>query len=318
MKDESAPRAYDFREMSEALSCEDNDRNSLAFHQALIIMLGRLSFLKTRENMIRSEPLKQKDNAMLPNCKLNQHKFGPANLLPHWLEVLLTEKFFNACIIHEEAKKNEKNVYCLDCCISLCPHCLNPHTAHRLLQIRRYVYNDVIRLDDAAKLFDCSSIQSYITNSAKVVFLNQRPTKNCRGSGNVCSTCDRNLQDPYLFCSLHCKIDHVIRTEGGLSKYLRECKFMALPESGLDDGLMTPDSVLKPAGSTRTSSGSYGCGEVSCLALACTATTEIVRKKRSNMAAYPAACRPVFLPVSEISARLMNRRKGTPHRAPLY
>ncbi|RXH93482.1 hypothetical protein DVH24_014058 [Malus domestica] len=199
-------------------------------------------------------------------------RFGPANLLPHWLEVLLTEKFFNACIIHEEAKKNEKNVYCLDCCISLCPHCLNPHTSHRLLQIRRYVYNDVIRLDDAAKLFDCSSIQ----------------------------------------------IDHVIRTEGGLSKYLRECKFMALPESGLDDGLMTPDSVLKPAGSTRTSSGSYGCGEVSCLALACTATTEIVRKKRSNMAAYPAACRPVFLPVSEISARLMNRRKGTPHRAPLY
>ncbi|CAN6588546.1 unnamed protein product [Malus baccata var. baccata] len=58
MKDESAPRAYDFREMSEALSCEDNDRNSLAFHQALIIMLGRLAFLKTRENMIRSEPLK--------------------------------------------------------------------------------------------------------------------------------------------------------------------------------------------------------------------------------------------------------------------
>ncbi|TQD82828.1 hypothetical protein C1H46_031614 [Malus baccata] len=58
MKDESAPRAYDFREMSEALSCEDNDRNSLALHQALIIMLGRLSFLKTRENMIRSEPLK--------------------------------------------------------------------------------------------------------------------------------------------------------------------------------------------------------------------------------------------------------------------
>ncbi|KAM1634278.1 hypothetical protein ACFX1Q_027758 [Malus domestica] len=245
--------------------------------------------------------------------------FRPANLLPHWLEVLLTEKFFNACIIHEEAKKNEKNVYCLDCCISLCPHCLNPHTSHRLLQIRRYVYNDVIRLDDAAKLFDCSSIQSYITNSAKVVFLNQRPpTKNCRGSGNVCITCDRNLQDPFLFCSLHCKIDDVIRTEGCLSKYLRECKFMALPESGSDDGLMTHDSVLEPAGSTRTSSGSYGLGEVGCLALACTATTEIVRKKRSNMSACRAACRPVFSPVLEISAGLMNRRKGTPHRAPLY
>ena len=117
--------------------------------------------------------------------------------VPRWLQVLLTEKFYNVCIIHEEAKKNEKNVYCLDCCISLCPHCLSPHRSHRLLQvllskffftkrckqlqtcfhlinltifylifficsllqIRRYVYHDVIRLDDAAKLIDCNSVQ---------------------------------------------------------------------------------------------------------------------------------------------------------------
>lgn len=124
-------------------------------------------------------------------------QFVASNVLPRWLEVLLTEKFYNACIIHEEAKKNEKNVYCLDCCISLCPHCLSPHHSHRLLQvfltksnllfetsqlvfwkerpffirlnlilnfcvvfqIRRYVYHDVIRLDDAAKLIDCAFVQ---------------------------------------------------------------------------------------------------------------------------------------------------------------
>ena len=62
-------------------------------------------------------------------------QFVASNVLPRWLEVLLTEKFYNACIIHEEAKKNEKNVYCLDCCISLCPHCLSPHHSHRLLQV---------------------------------------------------------------------------------------------------------------------------------------------------------------------------------------
>ena len=99
-------------------------------------------------------------------------------------------------------KKNEKNVYCLNCCISLCPHCLSPHRSHRLLQvslskftaiifqssllspfsflkllivrflncvlnflifvllqIRRYVYHDVLRLDDAAKLIDCTFVQ---------------------------------------------------------------------------------------------------------------------------------------------------------------
>lgn len=173
----------------------------------------------------------------------------------------------------------------------------------------------------------------------------------------MCSTCDRSLQDPYLYCSISCKvllnyskntaqifipisqclwilshtlfnsgpclnwvslifqIDHLTRTEGGLSEYLRQCKFMALPDPGLDDGVLTPDSVLEPAGSVRTSSGSGGYAELGCLSLACTATTEVVRKKRSSLSAFRAACRPVFSPVSEIS---VGRRKGTPHRAPLY
>ncbi|KAF3440015.1 hypothetical protein FNV43_RR18293 [Rhamnella rubrinervis] len=237
-------------------------------------------------------------------------------MLPRWLEVLLTEKFYNACIIHEEARKNEKNIYCLDCCFSLCPHCLSPHRSHRLLQLRRYVYHDVIRLDDASKLIDCSFVQSYTTNSAKVVFLNQRAqTRNVRGSGNICSTCDRSLQEPYLFCSLSCKVDYLVRTEGGLSKYLYECKFLSLPDPGFDDGLMTPDSVLEPTGSAQTSSESGGSGGVGCRTLLCTATTEFVRKKRSSASAIRSTCRPVCSPVSEIS---VGRRKGNPQRAPLY
>lgn len=135
-----------------------------------------------------------------------------------------------------------------------------------MFQIRRYVYHDVIRLDDAAKLVDCDyvqvssnlissyhlclsacsksydlssmeplsvsiksvtkiiqrkfncswfrnpimlslySLQPYITNSAKVVFINQRPQTRLRSSGNICNTCDRSLQDSYLFCSLSCKV----------------------------------------------------------------------------------------------------------------
>ncbi|KAL6994659.1 hypothetical protein U1Q18_048023, partial [Sarracenia purpurea var. burkii] len=194
--------------------------------------------------------------------------------LPRWLEALLREKFFNACIIHEEAKKNEKNIFCLDCCEGICPHCLSPHRSHRLLQIRRYVYHDVIRLGDAEKLMDCAFVQ----------------------------------------------LQHILGTDGSsLSKYIFECEYLTLSEPALDDGQMTPDSVLE----LRTSSGSSGSGGagggVGCRTLGCTATTEVVvRKKRSNVSVFRASFPPVCSPASEISASLMNRRKGTPHRSPLY
>ncbi|XP_050387126.1 protein RGF1 INDUCIBLE TRANSCRIPTION FACTOR 1 [Argentina anserina] len=247
--------------------------------------------------------------------------FVPSKLLPPWLAVLLSEKFFNACIVHEE-RKNEKNSYCLDCCISFCPHCFTHHQSHRLLKIRRYMYQDVIKLDDASKLIDCALVQSYTSNSAKVVFLNRRSNIKscCQGSGNVCSTCDRSVKDSCHYCSISCKIDHVIKTKGGLSRLINhECNFMSLPEHALDDALLTPNSVLEPAGSVRTSStsvrtssGSVGYGELGCMSLTCTATTEIVRKKRSSLLR---AARKAFISVSEMSTR---RRKGTPHRAPLH
>ncbi|KAK3038456.1 hypothetical protein RJ639_029754 [Escallonia herrerae] len=141
-----------------------------------------------------------------PLQTFNTHEVGLASI-PRWLEVLLAKEFFNSCLVHEAEKKNEENTFCLDCCTGLCSHCLPPHKAHNLLQIRRYVYQDVLRLSDAYKLMDCSSVQSYKTNSTKVVFLNQRPmTRQLKGSGNSCIICYRNLQDPNLFCSISCKV----------------------------------------------------------------------------------------------------------------
>lgn len=93
---------------------------------------------------------------------------------------------------------------------------------------------------------------------------------------------------------------------------------MELPEPGSEEGLATPDSVLEQDGSVRTSSDSGGYGGVGCKALICTATTEIVRKKRSSVSAYRVACRPEYSTGSEISGGIINRRKGTPQRAPLY
>ncbi|GFP97909.1 hypothetical protein PHJA_001935000 [Phtheirospermum japonicum] len=240
--------------------------------------------------------------------------------VPEWLSALLTEKFFNACIAHEGFRKNDKNVFCLDCCEGICPHCFAHHRSHRLLQIRRYVYNDVIRLVDADKLMDCAHVQSYTNNSAKVVFLKQRPqTRAPKISGNLCVTCDRSLQESSLYCSVYCKLEHIIGNGCELSMYLRKCEFLALPDPGLDDGQMTPDSVLESAGSTWTESGSSSgltAGLIECPNLICTATTEVAKKKRSNRST---GFRPACKPVSDMPEEcMMTRRKGTPQRSPLH
>ncbi|KAK1424953.1 hypothetical protein QVD17_20294 [Tagetes erecta] len=236
--------------------------------------------------------------------------------LPPWLQTLLSEKFYEACLIHQYAKKNEKNIFCVDCCVGICPHCLTPHGSHRLLQIRRYVYHDVIRVGDAEKLMNCSHVQSYTTNSAKVVFLNPRvQARGCRNSSNnSCISCHRALQQPFFFCSIFCKINHILRSQAMMSEYLYDCKVLTLPEAGSDDGLMTPDSVLEPFVSLRTSSGSSATNSagVDCRTIISTATTEIVRKKRTSKSAVrPVDCLPA---TSELS---VNRRKGFPRRSPL-
>lgn len=127
---------------------------------------------------------------------------------PLWLEVLLAEKFFASCTKHDSSKKNEKNIFCLDCISSICQHCVSDHKLHHLLQIRRYVYHDVIRLHDIQKLLDCSRVQTYTINSARVVFLKERPQpKSSKGLGSNCESCERSLQDAYKFCSVACKVD---------------------------------------------------------------------------------------------------------------
>ncbi|KAL9329019.1 hypothetical protein ACSQ67_004022 [Phaseolus vulgaris] len=133
---------------------------------------------------------------------------GNMNVKPAWLERLMAETFFGACGVHQNQKKNEKNVFCLHCYLSICPHCLPSHPSHSLLQVRRYVYHDVVRLGDLEKLVNCSNIQPYTINGAKVIFLNQRPqSRSFKGTVNTCCTCDRILQEPFHFCSLSCKFE---------------------------------------------------------------------------------------------------------------
>ena len=99
------------------------------------------------------------------------------------------------------------------------------------------------------------------------------------------------------------QINYLIRTTWSLCGNLFECNYLPLPKFGIDDGLMmTLDLVLKPT-------GSWGYRWVHCrITLACTATTEIVRKKRTSGATFRPPCRPTCSLISKILVGLMNRR----------
>ncbi|XP_010051844.2 uncharacterized protein LOC104440620 [Eucalyptus grandis] len=259
---------------------------------------------------------------------------------PGWLEGLMGERFFGSCAVHQDRRKSEKNVFCLLCCFSLCTHCLPSHPSHPLLQVRRYVYHDVVRLDDLEKLIDCSHIQPYTINGGKVIFLNQRPqSRNYKGPSNICFHCDRTLQEPFHFCSLQCKVDHLLDQGVDLSSILysfdgadftvtqnfEDLRMDSSSEVLIDHGQATPSSSLedhhlmhhldyqyKDHNSTSCTSSEAECNTLGAshdahqTTTTRTTTTVKTKNKRSGNKL-----------ISGIVLSLSNRRKGAPHRAPL-
>lgn len=100
-------------------------------------------------------------------------------------------------------------VYWFDGYYTICPRRPVPNYCACLwVQIRRYVYCDVIRAVDINPHVDTNGVQNYIINQAKVMFLNHRPHSkpNKPGAPDSCRTCRRHLREGYLFCSLACKV----------------------------------------------------------------------------------------------------------------
>ncbi|KAL9246938.1 hypothetical protein vseg_020416 [Gypsophila vaccaria] len=207
------------------------------------------------------------------------------NRWPPWLKPLIREKYFVHCKYHIDSHKSECNMYCLDCMNgALCSLCLSHHKDHRVIQIRRSSYHDVIRVSEIQKVLDISGIQSYIINSARVVFLNERPQpRPGKGVTNTCRVCERSLLDTFRFCSLACKVV-------GTSKN-SEKKRKTRPSLGSDS-------------------------EESC-STSSTTTREELTNYYNNINKMAHSFSPSTPPPTALNFRTAKRRKGIPHRAPL-
>ncbi|XP_062222366.1 protein RGF1 INDUCIBLE TRANSCRIPTION FACTOR 1-like [Phragmites australis] len=205
---------------------------------------------------------------------------------PPWLKPLLSTSFFVQCMIHADAHKSECNMYCLDCMNgALCSLCLAHHSDHHAIQIRRSSYHDVIRVSEIQKVLDITGVQTYIINSARVVFLNERPQpRPGKGVTNTCEVCERSLLDCFRFCSLGCKI---VGTSRG---YLPRKKY-----GGGGGGNKKKRAALKVVRSDSEES--------------CTSTSDKSSVVQSFSLSTPSPTSAGYRPGNK-------RRKGVPHRSP--
>ncbi|XP_023764650.1 protein RGF1 INDUCIBLE TRANSCRIPTION FACTOR 1 isoform X2 [Lactuca sativa] len=134
-------------------------------------------------------------------------------LVPPWLEKLLSTDFFSVCRTHGDAARSERNMFCLDCNDeAFCFYCRSSrHKEHKVIQIRRSSYHDVVRVSEIEKVLEIDGVQTYVINSAKVLFLNERPqpkssSSSGKGGSHICEVCGRSLLDTFRFCSLGCKL----------------------------------------------------------------------------------------------------------------
>lgn len=103
-------------------------------------------------------------------------------------------QFFHHCPKHPDMRRNECTFFCTACSPAtgraLCRGCLDGHDCQgTVFQIRKYMYQTCIRVEDLAPLTDITGVQAYLINSKRAVLIHPKAASPMGSSTILEDTC---------------------------------------------------------------------------------------------------------------------------------